>query len=183
MKLKGIRKRWMTTSMLIVLAVVIVAIVAFAMIISSYFYSGVSSSLESLADTSTDFFNNYITSSYSEYYQSAYRFTETFEQRDKLELQFINTSGSILISTYGVTAGISPGTEDLTRALETGETAVWSGYDPNTGEHIMSVSSPLIFADDQIIGVMRYVTSLKAVSYTHLDVYKRQPLSRSSRPG
>ena len=39
---------------------------------------------------------------------------------------------------------------------------MWSGYDPNTGEHIMSVSSPLIFADDQIIGVMRYVTSLKS---------------------
>lgn len=161
MKIKGIRKRWMTTSVLIVLAVVIVAIVAFAMIISSYFYSSVSSSLESLAGTSTDFFNNYIASSYSEYYQSAYKFTETFEQRDKLELQFINTSGRILISTYGITAGISPGTEDLKHALETGETTVWSGYDLNTGEHIMSVSSPLIFSDDQIIGVMRYVTSLK----------------------
>jgi two-component system OmpR family sensor kinase len=159
-RLKGIRKRWMLNSVLVVLIVVVFSIFAFSVGVSSYFYSSIRTSLHTTASTSTDFFNNYITSSYSEYYQSAYHFTETFESRDKLELQFINTSGRIVISTYGLTAGMNPGTPDITGAIDSGEVSLWTGYDPNTGEHIMAVSSPLVFAKDQVIGVMRYVTSL-----------------------
>jgi signal transduction histidine kinase len=38
------------------------------------------------------------------------------------------------------------------------------GTDLATGERVMSVSSPLLFSDNQVIGVMRYVTSLEKVN-------------------
>ena len=108
MKIKGLKKRWLLNSMLITLVIVIVSIAAFAVAVSSNYYIGVQTSLENKAKTATDFFANYITKTYAEYYQSAYQYTERFDERDKLELQFINTGGSVEISTYGITAGTSP---------------------------------------------------------------------------
>ena len=110
--LRGIRGKWMLNSMLLVVLAVILGITAFAFAISSYYYSGVRNALEAKASSSASFFSNYVSRTYAEYYQSAYRYTELFDERDRLDLQFISPSGRIEVSTYGLTAGTMPGTED-----------------------------------------------------------------------
>ena len=163
MKIKGLKKRWLLNSMVITLIVVIVAIGAFAVAVSSNYYIGVQTSLENKAKTAADFFANYITKTYAEYYQSAYNYTERFDERDKLELQFINTGGSVEISTYGITAGTSPGTPEINEAIRSKEISTWKGKSPTTGERIIAVSSPMIYSNGQVVGVMRYVSSLRAI--------------------
>lgn len=163
MKIKGLKKRWLLNSMLITLIVVIVAIGAFAVAVSSNYYIGVQTSLENKAKTATDFFANYITKTYAEYYQSAYNYTERFDERDKLELQFINTGGNVEISTYGITAGTSPGTPEINEAIRSKKISTWTGKSPTTGERIIAVSSPMIYSNGQVVGVMRYVSSLRAI--------------------
>ncbi|MBQ9392502.1 MAG: HAMP domain-containing histidine kinase, partial [Oscillospiraceae bacterium] len=44
--------------------------------------------------------------------------------------------------------------------IETGQVSSYRGDDPATGEHIMAVSSPLVF-NGTVVGVMRYVTSTR----------------------
>ena len=163
MKIKGLKKRWLLNSMLITLIVVIVAIGAFAVAVGSNYYIGVQTSLENKAKTATDFFANYITKTYAEYYQSAYNYTERFDERDKLELQFINTGGSVEISTYGITAGTSPGTPEINEAIRNKKISTWMGKSPTTGERIIAVSSPMIYSNGQVVGVMRYVSSLRNI--------------------
>lgn len=153
----------MLNSMLIVILIVLVGIGAYSVSISSYYYKSIQTSLETKAKTATDFFANYITKTYAEYYQSAYKYTELFNERDRLELQFINTSGKIEVSTYGLTAGTSPGTMDVTQAIKTKTVASWMGENPATGERIIAVSSPMIYSNNQVVGVMRYVSSLRLV--------------------
>ena len=48
-------------------------------------------------------------------------------------------------------------------ALSYGRISVWQGRHTSTGEKIMAVSSPLISADGTVVGVMRYITSLKLI--------------------
>lgn len=162
-KIRGIKAKWMTNSLLFVVLVALLGVVAFSVAISSYYYSGIRTSLETKAKTATSFFANYISRTYAEYYQSAYRYTEIFDERDRLELQFINASGRIEVSTYGLTAGTMPGTADIRQALETQETSPYMGRDPVTGERIIAVSSPLTYSGGRTIGVIRYVSSLKLV--------------------
>ncbi len=162
-RIQGIRKRWMINSIIIVTAIVLVAILAFSVVMSSYYYSNMRISLESKAATANDFFTNYITRTYAEYYDSAHKYASTFEDSSRLELQFINADGKVETSSYGITAGTSPDTSDISQAMSTGRVSTWSGENPSTGERIMSVSSPMIYANDQVIGVMRYVTSLELV--------------------
>ena len=80
-----------------------------------------------------------------------------------MELQFINSSGRIMASSYGLTAGMAPGTPDIINAFQTKKMEPFRGVDPHTGEHIMSVCAPLLL-DDQVVGAMRYVTSMSAVT-------------------
>lgn len=159
----GLRWRWIRSSVLIVLIAIIVVIVTFSIFIYSNYYSTVQTGLESKAKTATDFFSNYVAKSYSEYYDSAYKYTESFEDSDKLELQFVDAEGHVMISTYGISAGSSQSTPDIEKALTSGQISSWIGKNPSTGERIMSVSAPMLYSGDQVIGVMRYVTSLKLV--------------------
>lgn len=161
MKLHGIKQKWMFNCMLVTIIAVIVSVAAFSVSKANYYYSGIRSGMESKAKTATDFFANYVTRTYGEYYQSAYKYTDLFDGRDRMELQFINTQGRIVVSTYGLTAGTSPATEDITAAIETKSLKSWMGRNPSTGERIMAVSSPVIYSNGQVVGVMRYVTSLR----------------------
>ena len=153
----------MANSMLFLVLVVVLGIAAFSVAISSYYYNGVRTSLESRARTATDFFSNYVSRTYAEYYSSAHQYTERFDEQDRLELQFISTSGRIEVSTYGLTAGLKPGTADITDALANKAPAYWQGRDPATGERIIAVSSPVLYSDDQVVGVIRFVSSLRLV--------------------
>ncbi len=149
--------------MLIVILVVLIGIGAFSASISSYYYKSIQASLETKAKTATDFFANYITKTYAEYYQSAYKYTELFNERDRLELQFINASGRIEVSSYGLAAGTSPGTPDIANAVRLKKVSSWIGENPSTGERIIAVSSPMVYSNGQVVGVIRYVSSLRLV--------------------
>ena len=91
--IRGLRQRWMANSVFIVVLVIMVIIFVFTLFISNYYYSAMRIGLETKAKTASDFFANYITKSYAEFYDSAYSYTESFEDRNKLELQFIDTEG------------------------------------------------------------------------------------------
>ena len=163
LKIKGLRQRWMINTIMPILVVLILAVCILALGISGYYHTGMRSGMEARARAATLFFHDYPISSYSEYYQLACNYASEFEDKDKMELQFINTSGRIQVSSYGLTAGVSPGTSDISQALTDGAMKYYEGPDPQTGENIMAVSSPVIY-NGRTIGVLRYVTSLEQVN-------------------
>ncbi len=157
----GLRQRWIRRSVLIVLIIVLVTIITFSLVIYSNYYATVQTGLEAKAKTATDFFANYYATDSATFYDRANKYADAFPDSDKLELQFISVDGSVLISTYGLTAGSSPNTPDISEAFSTRAISSWYGRSPATGERIMSVSAPMMFSNNQFIGVMRYVTSMK----------------------
>ena len=111
------------------------------------------------AQTTTVFFADYLNQSYNQYYQSCITYAQTFEEKNKLELQFINAQGKIVASSHGTWAGESPTTSDVTDAIQDRSITPYYGRNPLTGERIMAVSSPMIYSNGEVIGVLRYVTS------------------------
>ena len=143
----------------IMCAIGIVCVFAVCAVFSAYYYTSMESDLRYRARTTTDFFADYINQSYNEYYQSCITYAKTFDDRNSLELQFINAQGQIVASSYGQWSGRSPETSDITDAVTTRGPAKYQGKDPVTGERIMAVSSPMIYSNGEVIGVLRYVTS------------------------
>lgn len=163
MQFKGIKARWSLNGITVITLIVAIAILAFSIAMNNYYYSAVRTGLENKARTAAGFFTSNVSQTYFEYYQSAYSYTETFEDKDSVELQFINSRGRVEVSSYGISAGTSPGTPDIDAALKDGNISSWSGVNEATRERIMSVCAPMKYGDGSIVGVMRYVTSLKLV--------------------
>lgn len=157
----GLRRRWMVNSLTTVLVVMAFLVVAFSMFFSGYCYSGMRSGLENKAKAASDFFSSYATDE-SAYLSMANYYIADFDDRDRLELQFINTRGQVVLSSYGLTAGVSPGTTDIDSAITSQMVSSWVGKDADTAERIMAVSSPIIH-NGEVRGVMRLVTSLALV--------------------
>lgn len=160
----SIRTRGLTVSTGLVLLAVIIAVSGYTLSLRAYYFSAVRASLQAKAETAAIFFTDYINRTDAEYYQSAYNYAESFEDKARLELQFLDTQGRLNVSSTGISTGVIPGSDDVGTALATGSISFWHGRHTSTGESIMAVSAPLSAADGTVVGVMRYITSLKQVN-------------------
>ena len=160
MKLKSsLRARWLINTLGVILALGMVCVLAVTALFANYYYSNMRSDLYDRAESTADFFADYLNQSYNEYYQSCITYAETFSDKDRLELQFINKDGTLVASSYGHWAGQSPTTSEIREAMEMRTIRAYLGPDPATGERIMAVSSPMIYSNGEVIGVLRFVTS------------------------
>ena len=162
-KIRGLRRRWLLNTVGVVFALGLVCVMVITAVFAGYYYTSMDSDLYYRAKTTTEFFADYLNQNYNEYYQSCITYAQTFEDKNKLELQFISTDGRLVASSYGEWAGRLSMTSDITDAIDTRAISPYVGKDPQTGERIMAMSSPMIYSNGEVIGVLRYVTSTHIV--------------------
>jgi len=163
-KVSGLRQRWLINTVGVIFALGMVCVMGVTAIFAAYYYSNMESDLKGRAATTTNFFAEYLNQNYNDYYQSCITYARTFEDKNQLELQFINNSGQLVVSSYGQWAGESPTTPEIHEAVSTRAPRPFLGRDPVTREHIMAVSCPMIYSNGEVIGVLRFVTSTKLVN-------------------
>ncbi|MBQ6798873.1 MAG: HAMP domain-containing protein [Oscillospiraceae bacterium] len=157
----GLKARWYQNTLSFVLAIVVATVVIVSILIASYYYSTLRSGMETKAETTNSFFESYIAQSYHEFYDSCIIFAQNFEDKNDMELQFVDLDGRLVASSFAQWSGIRLTTPEIDEAILQRKTSTYSGSDPRTGERILAVSTPLIYSNGEVIGVMRYVTSLR----------------------
>ena len=157
----GIRQRWLRSILSIMAAIVILMGAAFSLANGIYTYSAMRSGLEAEANTTAAFLRNYLNLDYNECYASCVLLVQNYAGRDKLELQFVGSKGEVLASSYGLFAEETVRTPDVPDALAKKDSVYFVGSNPSTGERIMSVATPMIYTDGQVVGVLRFVTSTR----------------------
>ena len=163
LRMRGLRQRWLMNTVLPIFLLLTTLVALCSTGVSNYFYSSMQKGLETRAQVLTNSFNEYFMSSgYNSYYKKAVQAAESFEDKDRIELQFLSSSGRIEVSSAGLTAGSTPETSDIQIALNQNTMAPYQGTDPETGEKIMAVSHPLL-SNGRVVGVIRVVTSLRLV--------------------
>ena len=158
-RIKGLRRRWLINTVGVVSALGLVCVLAVTAVFSAYYYSSMESDMRYRAKTTTEFFADYFNQSYNEYYQSCITYAQTFEDKNNIELQFINAQGRIVTSSHGSWSGPSPTTSDISNAINKRIVDKYVGANPGTGERILAVSSPMVYSNGEVIGVLRYVSS------------------------
>ena len=163
-KIGGLRRRWLINTVGVIFALGMVCVLIVTASFAAYYYSNMESDMRNRAENTAGFFQEYIDLDYNAYYQSCISYAENFEDKDTIELQFIDRDGNIVATSYGQWSGASPDTADIREAFATrGTPPPYVGKNPATGERIMAVSSPMIYSNGEIIGVLRYVTSTRLV--------------------
>ena len=158
-KIRGIRRRWLLNSVGIVALIIILAVSAFTASLVNYYYTETADSLERKASSTANGFRLYTR---SDYRTAAQQTVNSYEDKSRLELQFLDTAGAVLYSGNDLTAGSTPNTPDIQSAMEGKSASSWQGKDPSTGERILAASCPVIY-QGEIVGVIRYVTSLSGI--------------------
>ncbi len=159
LNMKGLRRRWLTNSMMLVCPLGLVCVLIITTVFAAYYYSTMESDMRYRAKVTTEFFADYLNQDYKEFYRSCITYAKTFEEKNNIELQFINAQGRLVASSYGNWTGSAPDTPEIAKAVETMQAQPYIGKNPQTGERIMAVSSPMIYSSGEVIGVLRYVTS------------------------
>lgn len=167
LKVKGIRQRWLLNSISILVMILVVVVAAFSLIIKNYYDSSILTDMESKARMAASYFSteasSYNYNSSGDYLTAAQDYVSSFEDGTRIELQFLNPGGKVIYSSNGLTlSGTMPGTGDITQVQSYQEVATWKGVSSQTGERITAVSAPLLY-NGELVGIMRYVTSMRLV--------------------
>lgn len=161
-KLQGIQRRWVVNNLSYIVLVVVLAVVIYSVGMVNYYYNNVRENMVSRASINARYFNESITN-YESFYENARRQTMEYAVDRQVERQTLTTDGRVLFSYSGLPSGMMPGTPDIERAVSENKMQNYIGKDPITGERILSVSSPITASGSQVVGVLRYVTSLRRI--------------------
>ena len=159
--IRGIRQRWLLNSLGVVMLILVLAVGTLSVALWAYYDRSMVTGLEAQASSVATRFKRY--TSRSEYHTAAQTFIDGFEDKNKIEVQFLDSTGTVLYTGQGLAAGTVPETPDVTDALQNRTMRPWEGNDPATGEHILAVSAPVINDSGLLVGVIRFVTSMEAV--------------------
>ncbi len=162
-RITGLEKRWLLNNVSIMVVLVLLCVLLVTLSMAAYYYASVRASLETKAKTTGSFFASYSDRDYSEYYQTCIRLSQTYDEGEGVELQFISPAGELLASSDGQRPGAAVRSTDVSEALESRHMAAFSGADRQTGKRVMAVSSPLVYSDGSVVGVLRYIASLETV--------------------
>ena len=113
----SLRMRWLVNTLGVILALGMACVFAITALFANYYYSNIRSDLYDRAESTADFFADYLNQSYNEYYQSCINYAQSFSDKDRLELQFISKDGTLVASSYGQWAGQSPTTSEIQEAI------------------------------------------------------------------
>ncbi len=158
-RIGGIQRRWRWNILSLVALAVAIAVVAISLLTAFSLYTAMRSGLETKAATTSSFLSSYLGLNYHEYYNTCVTLAETYTEKDRVELQFIDQDSRLVASSYGLFT-VEPVTmQDVSQALSSLKSSAYVGRNPATGERIMAVSMPLIYTDGRTVGVLRFVTS------------------------
>lgn len=155
------------THLLIVCLILILFEFSLAMSIKNYYYGNVELLLKSRLSTALEIYDTGLVDKSLE--SRAKYLLEDDIIPDYVDAQIIDNEGKILETSSRFKGGEKIEAPDYQRALQ-GASSVWRGRDPETGEYIMAVSSPII-GENYINGVLRFTTSIEKINDTLLAYY------------
>ena len=144
--MRGIQRRWMLNNLGMVTLILLALVASVMFVTANSYYSTMRMSLETRASVDANSISIYRTR--SEYIKAARSYVESFQDGAKIEVQYLSNGGSVTCSSYSLTiAGSQASTPDATWAQSSRTPEYWMGKDAETGERVLSVTSPLIYKD------------------------------------
>ncbi|QRG68071.1 sensor histidine kinase [Brevibacillus choshinensis] len=153
--MKGIRTRLIVYFGLILLLIVLVLEGLFYWAVHTYYFGTATEALVTRSTTFTNFINKYATGYRLK--DKARYILENASNEEYAKIEVLDTSGKVILNSYGFQTGEVIQTPDVLDALK-GMTGIHVGKSPMTRERVIAVSTPLTF-ETEYSGVLRYTIS------------------------
>lgn len=153
-KFKSITYKWFFNIFLVVALVVCIAAVAFSSLYSTLY----TEKIESLATDYAEEFSALANTDDKNFKDTAISIAQEFEYKDKIEVQVIDKSGNIIVSTTGFSEPTSQ-MPDYINAKASGGFETFTG-ESSTEESIMAGTTIIYNENGEEMGAYRWVTSM-----------------------
>ena len=154
--MRGITRRWLFNTFGVILIILFVLIIAFAVVIQNFYYSGVFQVLNGRSTELVNIFNDS-----DDFIQTARAYVENFPDKELMELMVINDEGRVVITSTGFAPDNDQNMPDYNAALKSKDHyADWHG-NLSSGENVMALTRVIVDDNGQSVGAIRYVVSLE----------------------
>ncbi len=164
MRSQGLARRWATNILSVTAAILVVVESVFIFVVHEYYFSTVRQYLNNKMSAISTSFSAYASGSYTDFENGARQYVESFGERDKMEVQVLNSSGNVVMSTNGFMPEKS---EDYTEAsAQSDGVSLWQGR-LSSGEKVMAATTLIKSkqSNDITLGGVRIVVSLTDTSF------------------
>ncbi|MCY6355650.1 sensor histidine kinase [Clostridium sp. ZS2-4] len=158
--MKSIKSRLWGSHFVVIFLTVIILELILLVSIKNYYYKGIEEILYKQVKISSNFYSKYLANKPLD--TAADDLIESFSYSTNAEVQIIDKNKRILCDSIGIAPGTEIDSFEINLALK-GGTSSWQGNQPYTNEIVMAVSAPLKI-NGNVVGVLRFITSLEAVN-------------------
>ncbi|MBE6754220.1 MAG: HAMP domain-containing protein [Ruminococcaceae bacterium] len=164
----GITKRWLLNTFVVVVLVLVAVVTSASIMLRNYYYSSIEQGLRQRSAVTINYFKSTLKSGLNsgnsaEYFDAAQSFTESFDGRDKMEMQFLNATGDIIVSSTGFTTDSDGVLGDYYAAIRSAKgVGTWTGVNA-AGEKVIALTRLISYRTGSSAGAVRYVVSMEGV--------------------
>ncbi|MDU5323648.1 MAG: ATP-binding protein [Peptoniphilus harei] len=155
-----IGKRLVRSFLIIILITISIIDIFLLFAFSSYYYNNISKELIQRMEVSLEIYRRDYSDKSIE--DLIYEDSDIFLSNTNAEVQILDKDKNLLSDSIGRLASNPIETSDVL-AAERGEIKTWKGEESQTGEAIMSVAGPIKNNEGEIIGYLRFISSMEEV--------------------
>jgi len=156
-KFKSIKERWFANVFLIVLALLLVASIVLSVFLSNVYVERV----KTLAEDYSYAFSELDGIEEKSFRETAINISDSFEYKAKIEVQVIDKSDNVILSTTGFLPSDDEKIPDLVSAKKSKEKTAYFKGKNSGGEKILSSTTLVYNSSGEYMGAYRWITSLK----------------------
>jgi len=158
----GLTRRWLRNAFFLIVVFLLALQLLFMVMLRFYYYQSAENSLESRARLHQRTMEVYWGADTLLSEEVSREIIANFDDKDKMELQVLNASGQVLLSSSGFVPSVDR-TPDFTRALSSAEgQGVWRGR-TDSREPVMALTILVRDSGGAVSGGLRYIISLTSV--------------------
>ncbi|MDO4892183.1 HAMP domain-containing sensor histidine kinase [uncultured Ruminococcus sp.] len=160
----GITKRWMLNTLSVIFTIIVLIVVSLIFVVTYVFQNSVEQSLNSACNELSLVFPGYTADSASEFTALACDYVENFDQKERMGVMAINSSGRIVLTSTGFIPSESEEMKDFGDAKKSPDGyAYWSGR-LASGEPAMSETRIISTESGVVVGAVRYIVSMEPIN-------------------
>ena len=160
----GITKRWMLNTLSVIFTIIVLIVVSLIFVVNYVFQNSVEQSLNSACNELSLVFPGYTSDNASDFTAVACDYVENFDQKERMGVMAINSSGRIVLTSTGFIPSDAEEMKDFDDAKKSPDGfAFWSGR-LTSGEPALSETRVIRTDSGVVVGAVRYIVSMEPIN-------------------
>ena len=158
---KGITRRWLFSTLGVILAIIVLLVVFLNIAVRSVCYSTVEKALTARSEDARSVFPSYVSQDADDFLKGATAYASSFAYKDEMELEVLDVYGHVVLTSSGF-APAEARSSDYADAVASEDGFICRRSTLASGEKVMAATRVICDRSGQPAGALHYISSLSS---------------------